>query len=200
MSKKTYFVDIDQTISTGYIGASLAESIAYYRDRGVVVPDGIGSWPDLFQLPDVARQHEVLPGALIGAWRLAEHGELFYATARKSDVHQITHDWLFANGFPKPESVIFVEGVGEKLVALATHAGPLVLVDDRWRQLLNILGKYGHLRSLSGLSDRLTLVAFGAQASALPASPVVPVVALPKWSQIADVLMKIHEDVSLQKG
>ncbi|HEU5382532.1 MAG TPA: hypothetical protein VFV38_44560, partial [Ktedonobacteraceae bacterium] len=81
MNGKTFFVDIDQTISTGYIGASLAESIVYYRDRGVAVPDGMESWPDLFQLPDVARQHEVLPGALIGAWRLAEHGELFYATA-----------------------------------------------------------------------------------------------------------------------
>lgn len=200
MSEEMYFIDVDQTISTGRVLASLAESVKYYRERGVAVPDSIESWPALFQLPDVARQHEVLPGAVDGVRQLTEGCELHYLTARKSDVYQITRGWLAEQGFPVPDQVIFVEGVAEKLAVLAEHPGALILVDDRWRQLLDILEKYGQRRVLSGLRNHLALAAFGAQAADLPASPIVPVVALPDWSMVADVLMKIHENVSLQKG
>lgn len=184
-----FFVDIDQTISTGHVGRDLADSITYYQERGVVVPDTVASWPELFQLPDVARQHEVLPGAAAGVRKMTEGCQLYYATARKSDVHQITRDWLSEHGFPSPDQVIFVEGVSEKLVAIAEHPGPLFLVDDRWRQILMILEKYGKRRSLAGLLDRLTLVAFGARSSDLPLSPVVSVVPLFDWSCLDDSLL-----------
>ena len=198
--KATFFVDIDQTISTGYIGRDLAESIAHYRERGVCVPDSIESWPALFQLPDVARQHEALPGAQAGVLWLAAHGEIFYATARKSDVYEITRAWLAAHGFPRSDQVIFVEGVAEKLVVIAGHPGSLVLVDDRWRQILDLLEKYGKRRALAGLLDRLILVAFGAGQADVPASPAVPVVPLSEWSLVTDVLVLIHKDVSLKRG
>lgn len=185
---KTFFVDIDQTISTGYVGRDLPTSVQYYRDLGVVVPDGITSWPALFQLPDVARQHEVLPGAQDGVCQLAQRGALFYATARKSDVHQITLDWLRREGFPLPDQVIFCEGVSEKLVSIASHAGPLVLVDDRWYQLLGILESHGNHRSLRGLCQRFTLVAFGACRTDVPISSVIPVVPLPDWSGLTELL------------
>ena len=47
---QTYFLDIDQTISTGHVCPTLAESMQYYRDRGVIVPEDIQHWPVLFQL------------------------------------------------------------------------------------------------------------------------------------------------------
>ena len=188
--KVTIFVDVDQTISTGHVAGSLAESVSYYRDLGVEIPDTIESWPALFQLPDVARQHEVLPDALIGVWQLDGVGEVFYATARKPDVEQITRDWLSREGFPKPEHVIFCQGVSEKLLAIAEHPGPLILVDDRWRQLLSILEEYGEHRVLRGLHDRLTLVAFGSSQADMPASSVVPVVPIPEWSSITELLTR----------
>lgn len=179
----TYCVDMDQVTCTGHVCPTLAESIAYYRARGVVVPDSIDSWPDLFQLPDVVRQHEVLPGAVEGVRKLTEGCKMFYLTARKPDVHDITREWLRREGFPSPDKVIFVDGVAEKLIALAEYDGPLFLVDDRWRQLLGILEEYGHRRRvLSGLLDRLTLVAFGASKSDIPLSSIVPVVQLLNWS------------------
>jgi hypothetical protein len=192
----TFFVDIDQTISTGYVGQDLKASIAYYRRLGLQVPESVKSWPALFQLPDVARLHEALPGAQTGVRQLAGGGALFYATARKADIHQITLDWLAREGFPSPDQVIFVEGVAEKLVAIVEHVGPLVLIDDRWCQILAILEQYGRRRSLADLLDRLTLVAFGASADELPGSSVVPVVPLSDWSLIADVFKVIHEVVS----
>lgn len=200
MKDITYFIDIDQTISTGHVGRDLADSVQYYRDLGVIVPDGIENWPTLFQLPDVARQHEVLPGALVGAWRLDGAGELFYATARKPDVEQITLDWLYREGFPKPEQVIFCQGISEKLLAIAEHSGPLVLIDDRWRQLLRILEEYREHRVLRDLRQRLTLVAFGSSQADMPTLSVVPVVPLPEWSSITELLARFaHVVVSSRK-
>ena len=182
----TYCVDMDQVTCTGHVCPTLAESIAYYRARGVVVPDSIDSWPDLFQLPDVVRQHEVIPGAVEGVRKLTEGCKLHYLTARKSDVHDITREWLRREGFPSPDKVIFVDGVAEKLIAMADFDGPLFLVDDRWDQLLMILSKHRQHRSLAGLLDRLTLVAFGANKSDLPLSSIVPVVPLLNWSWLKE--------------
>ena len=58
-----------------------------------------------------------------------------------------------------------------------------------------------HAPSLAvDLRQRLTLVAFGASADALPETSVVPVVPLPTWASIDTVLMAIHEAVVPKKG
>jgi uncharacterized HAD superfamily protein len=183
------FVDIDQTISTGYIGSSVQESIAYYRSLHIEIPPDTSRYIDFFTLPEVVRLHEVLPGAQDGIRQLAAFGDITYATARKPDVEQITRDWLVEHGFPSSEQVIFCAGVSEKLLAIAAHPGPLVLVDDRWHQLMDIVGQYGEThRVIGGMRDRLTLVAFGVAASAIPGVVPVPVLPLPDWSNITELL------------
>lgn len=195
--KTTFFVDIDQTISTGHVGRDLATSVAYYRDLGVVVPDGVNCWPDLFQLPAVLARHETLPGALAGVQQLAACGDVSYATVRAPDVAQITHEWLAEHGFPSPERVVMCQSVGQKLLALARYPGRVVLVDDRWRKVLEVWPRLvEHDPALAAdLRERFTLVAFGANAADLPESSVVPVVPLAYWSLVANVLMVVHEAV-----
>lgn len=189
------FVDIDQTISTGRVLASLAESVKYYRERGVAVPDGVESWPDLFQLPAVLRQHEMLPSALDGVRLLAEQGEIAYLTVRKPDVKAITQDWLRLEDFPAPDRVVICQSSAHKLLAIAEHPGQAVLIDDRWRKLLEVWPRLVEYAPdvAADLCERLTLVAFGAPASDLPESPIIPVVALPDWSKVADVLTAVHQ-------
>ena len=129
--KTTFFVDIDQTISTGHVGRNLAGSVQYYRERGVVVPCSVTSWPELFQLPDVMRQHEVLPGARAGVRRLAAYSDVIYVTIRAPDAEQITRDWLAREDFPSSERLVICQSIAHKLLALAEYTGPLILVDDR---------------------------------------------------------------------
>ena len=124
--------------------------------------------------------------AVAGVRRLAQLGEVRYATARKPEVEQITRAWLTQQGFPFPEHALFCTGVAEKLVALASFPG-LVLVDDRWQQLLTLLEQYGQRLVLQGLCERLTLVAFGAVK--VPESSVVPLLPLPDWSRLEELLL-----------
>lgn len=195
--KTTFCLDIDQTISSGHVGRNLAASVAYYRDLGFELPETIASWPDLFQLPAVLARHEVLPGALAGAQQLAACGNVMYATVRASDVEQITREWLCQQGFPSPERVVMCQNVGQKLLALAQYPGRVVLIDDRWRKLLEVWPRLVEYAPdvAADLLDRLTLVAFGAGPGDLPESSVVPVVPLPDWHSVESVLAVVHEPV-----
>jgi hypothetical protein len=200
--KTTFFLDIDQTISTGYVGRDLAESVQYYRDLGLELPETIASWPDLFQLPAILARHEALPGALVGAWRLDGVGDVGYATVRAPDVEQITRDWLYREGFPKPERLVMCQSVAHKLQALSQYGGRMVLIDDRWHKALEVWPRLEeHAPDVAAdLRQRLTLVAFGATQADLPESSVVPVVPLPTWASSDAVLMMMHEAVVPKKG
>lgn len=191
MNTMTFFIDIDQTISTGFVGASVQESLAYYQARGILIPPEASRYIDIFQVPEVVRIHEVFPGAQEGIRHLLPLGNVIYATARQARVEEITREWLREQDFPAPERVLFCQGVAEKLVALAEHPGSLVLVDDRWHQLLNILETYGKRRALRDLVERLTLVAFGADQTDLPGSAVVPIMPLPDWFGVTDVIHQL---------
>lgn len=202
MKNRTYFIDIDQTVSSGYVGQDVAASVQYYRDRGLTIPDGIASWPELFQLPEIVRLHEVLPGAQQGVSQLARQGEVWYATARKPEVATITRDWLAMHAFPFPDNIILVTGVAEKLLALADYSGQLVLADDRWNQLHEILMQYGtRHRVLADVRTRLTLVAFGARKEDIPEKTVVPILPLCTWARVDSLCLDVHhlEDASLAK-
>lgn len=193
MKKMNIFIDIDQTISTGYVGANVQESLAYYRTRGVAIPAGITQYIELFQVPEVVRIHKVFPGAQEGLRQLARLGEVSYATARASAVEEITRAWLREQRFPAPDQVLFCPGLAEKLLAIAAFPGPLVLIDDRWRQVIELIAEYGEIhRVLRSLRERLILVAFGATQADLPASAVVSVVPLAEWSSLTQLLTSEH--------
>lgn len=191
--KRTFYIDVDQTISTGKVSDTLQESIVYYRERGIAVPDEIDRWPDLFQVPEVVAIHEVLPGnPQEGLRSLLELGDVAYLTARKSNVWEITRHWLREHDFPCSDRVYFVEGVPEKLLFLTLQPGELVLIDDRWHQMLPFLEKYPH--KLQGLYDgRLTLVAFGT--SSVPDAPIVPVVPLLSWDHIGKTREVFNDNI-----
>jgi 5'(3')-deoxyribonucleotidase len=196
MMKTTFFIDIDQTISTGHVCRTLVESIAHYRGLGLDIPD-VETWPALFQLPEILRRHEPLPRARTGVWRLACYGNVYYATVRAPDVRQITREWLHEQGFPLPDRVVLCRSIVHKLRELAQHPGRLVLIDDRWRVALEQWPRLVEIdpAAASVLRDRLTLVAFGSSQADLPESSVVPVVPLQDWSLVADVLMYTREVV-----
>jgi len=138
-------------------------------------------------LPEVAGIHEALPGAQEGVHQLTRLGRVTYATARKPEVEEITRAWLASQGFPSSKQVIFCQGVAEKLLAIAAYPGPLVLIDDRWSQLLDLIEQYRERHKfLRGLAGRLTLVAFGGDASALPGVVGVPVFPLPDWGYLTE--------------
>ena len=181
-----FFVDIDQTISSGRVLGSLQESVLYYQKQGVTVPEMVMCYPDLFQLPEVVRRHEMLPGARSGVSQLSLVGELLYATVRKPDVEETTRLWLQEHDFPSSEKVIFSQSMAHKLLALAAFSGSLILIDDRWRKALEVwprLVEYNP-EMAQDLAARLTLVAFGARNSDLPGESLLPLVALPDWSRV----------------
>lgn len=180
------FVDIDQTISSGRVSSSLQESVRYYQNQGIVVPETVTCYPDLFQLPEVVCLHETLPGARSGVSQLLLLGELMYATVRKPDVEAMTRLWLQKQDFPSSEKVIFSQSMAHKLLALSAFSGPLILVDDRWRKALEVWPRLvDHNQEMArDLAARLTLVAFGASNSDLPGFSLLPIVALPDWSRV----------------
>lgn len=184
------FIDIDQTISSGRVADSLQESVRYYRDRGISVPETITCYPDLFQLPDIVRLHETLPGARDGVHQLAQHGDISYATVRNTDVEEITRLWLQEHDFPSTQDVIFSQSMAHKLLAISHYPGQLVLIDDRWQKALEVLPRVieHSPETAQHIETRLTLVAFGASVSDLPGSPLIPMLALPDWSRVPDVI------------
>jgi uncharacterized HAD superfamily protein len=181
-----FFVDIDQTISSGQVLRSLQESVQYYQNQGVNVPETVTCYPDLFQLPEVVRMHEMLPGAQSGVSQLAQVGELMYATVRKPEVEEMTRIWLQAQGFPSPEKVIFTQSMAHKVLALSAFSGPLILIDDRWQKALEVWPRLvdSQPEMAHALATRLTLVAFGASADDLPADSPLSIVAFPDWSWV----------------
>lgn len=193
------FIDIDQTLSSGRVFDHLQESVLYYRGLGIAVPETVTCYPDLFQLPDVLCLHDMLPGAKAGVEQLAQLGELAYATVRAPDVEAITKAWLASQGFPSPDQVLMCQSMAHKLLALSAFSGPLILVDDRWRKALEVWPRLvDHDSEMAqDLAARLTLVAFGANESELPSSPVVPLLALPNWSRVDAVIQHftIENDV-----
>lgn len=197
-----FAVDIDQTVSTGYAGKNLRESIAYYEALGILVPAHITKYPELFQLPDVLRVHETLPGAVDGVNALAKHGRIAYYTVRKhrdpcieQEIQDITRTWLAKRNFPSADSVIFCRSAMHKLLWLS-EAGEdlLVLIDDRWRKIGNafteLVQSKDHGCIANDLRQRLTLVAFGALS--IPESPSgLRTVAFPDWGNVADLFVSI---------
>jgi hypothetical protein len=200
-------VDVDQTISTGYVGNSFQESLAYYQAKAIAVPEHIEGYPQLFQLPDVLRVHEVLPGALAGVTTLARYGSISYFTVRKHqdaqverEIQAITQNWLREHHFPCPDEVVFCRSIMQKLIRLYERekesTDSLLLIDDRWSVALQALEQitqnadYRHIATM--LCKRLTLVAFGA--SSLPENPTrLRVIALPDWSCLVDLLAFLEQ-------
>lgn len=67
-------VDIDQTISSSFLGTSVEESLAYYRTRHVTLPPDARRYTDFFGLPEVIRIHEEIPNAAHALHHLAKAG------------------------------------------------------------------------------------------------------------------------------
>lgn len=169
-----FAIDIDQTISTGYAGKGLRESIAYYEAKGIKVPAHITKYPELFQLLDVLRLHDALPGAVAGVHELAKHGHIAYYTVRKhddpqanQDIQGITRTWLAGHGFPCPNNVVFCRSVMHKLLRLHEEdEDALVLIDDHCDKAFTALGRLAHSEDSQQIADdlsrRLTMITFGA--------------------------------------
>ncbi len=206
MEQIVYGIDIDQTLSRGYVGSELQESIAYYEQRiGGTLPAPISDYPSLFQLPEVLVHHEQLPGACTGVRYLATLGTVGYYTVRKHEqperyiaMQEATRAWLQEHTFPNAARVFFCRSVLDKMLTLVQQSqeGPtrLVLIDDRWQKALEGLQMLRDAGSpyadvLQTLRERFTLVAFGAHARPVQTSGV-SVVALPSWSQIQQVIAR----------
>jgi hypothetical protein len=191
-------IDIDQTISSGYVGKNLEDSMQYYRARGVEIPEHIVRYSQLFQLPGVLCQHEALPGAIEGVNALAKYRVTYY-TVREQSVETITCFWLAQHGFPCSDSVVFCRSVMHKLLQLYEREKgskePLFLIDDRWQIALEAIEQLkeskDHQHIAKMLCDRLTVVAFGI--SSLPENHTeLRVVAFPDWSHVVDLLAVIQ--------
>jgi hypothetical protein len=204
-------VDIDQTISTGYRGANVAESIAYYRNRGILVPETLTRYLDFFQLPEVLRIHEEIPGAQAGVQTLAGSArEGGYFTVRKSDdpqeracIEQATHEWLREHHFPSAERVTFCQSMAQKLLAIAEllpQTGERVLlIDDSWHKVLHALSLLEHYDAETAqasrrLSEQLILIAFGTPQEHLPSPAAIRMLAMPDWSGIETLLTVLTKE------
>lgn len=192
-----FCVDIDQTISTGYKGKSLKESITYYQKRGISLPDTVNCYADIFGLPKVVRLHEVLPGADAGVQRLARVNDVGYFTVRKSEHQQAeleknTYLWLRDHQFPAPENVTFCVSMVQKLLKIndVPSVDPFFLIDDNWQKALMAL-QFIEEKSppvATSIRDKLTIVAFGATTSVVPSNAPVRLVPLPDWAHLEEAL------------
>jgi hypothetical protein len=195
-----FIIDIDQTLSTGFIGTSFEESIEYYQAQGLVIPATVATYLALFQLPEVMQIHEVLPGATEGATLLAEQGEIQYFTVRKGGdnatserIQAVTRQWLRSHSFPSPENVVFCRSTMHKLVLMHNLGGeePLVFIDDRWRKAIEALddleARDEESQNVAAfIRKHVTLVAFGAES--VPARDDLHLMALSAWERIGDVM------------
>jgi hypothetical protein len=197
-------IDLDQTTCTGYVGSGVQDSIAHYRDKGIIIPESAARYIDFFGLPDVLRIHEEIPGALAGVRKLAQMGGLGYFTVRKGSdmiaqqkVETATREWLIEKLFPMTSHVTFCKSMAEKLLKLSQQPlepqEPLILIDDSWKKALGVLpllAEHTHetAQAYRVLCERLTIVAFGAEPGDLPPDAPIHLVALPDWSGIDSVI------------
>ncbi|MEO9030225.1 MAG: hypothetical protein ABI413_15570 [Ktedonobacteraceae bacterium] len=124
--------------------------------------------------PRVLVSLDPAPGAAESIKRLEVMGSVAYYTARyvaqlpeKSQaMAEATKQWLHEQGFPQAASVIFCESPKEKLALLAhqltTEAQAIVMIDDRYPKLLEVIAAFDQARQAI-LRRFLTLVAFGAE-------------------------------------
>lgn len=207
-----FAIDLDQTACTGYVGIGVPESIAYYRQRGITIPESATRYIDFFGLPDVMRVHEQIPGALAGVQKLAQLGNLSYFTVRKAtdpdaqrSVQTATREWLVEHQFPLAAHVIFCRSMVHKLLAIAEcqkeQNGPILLIDDSWRKALDALQFIEDQdKSIAQLlREQLTIAAFGVQPGDLPDAPV-GLIALPDWSQIDRVISSFTPQKEISNG
>lgn len=189
-------VDIDQTISSGFLGTSVEESLAYYRSRQVEVPLDAQYYRDFFGLPEVLRIHEEIPGALLVLQHLARCGhEISYFTVRHSDDHAQqelievnTRLWLAEHQFPNAEQVFFFAGMPAKLYGIGKRMSeehPIILIDDSWEKVLDAYERIHQVDRYVAqhLRKHLTLLAFGATQSTWPMSTPLRLRALPHWTE-----------------
>ena len=195
-------IDIDQTLSTGFIGASFKESIDYYRTRGIAIPATVTTYLSLFQLPEVLQIHDALPGAVEGVQRLSQLGTLHYFTVRKDDnsatskcIQAVTRRWLAEKHFPCPDNVVFCRSTMHKLVMMhELGEAPIVFIDDRWQKALEALDQLEtrneEARQIAAfIRKHVTIIAFGARS--VPHRDI-RLVALPTWEHIADVMAMLN--------
>lgn len=203
-------VDIDQTISSGFLGASVAESLAYYRARQVAVPADARRYQDFFGLPEVIRIHEEIPGARAALHSLANAGHTFgYFTVRHSDALAVqeqiranTRLWLVEHQFPQASNVSFFAGMPAKLYEIgkqmSSESQPVVMIDDSWEKVLNAYERIQGVDPLvaHSLVTRLVLLAFGTTQNHFPATTPLQVRALPNWKNetIKEVFNAIHSN------
>lgn len=192
-----FIIDIDQTIATGVDAPGFYAAVKHYRNLGIVIPETISDYHSLFQMPEVMRHHDPLPGAIEGVNYLAHVGRVEYYTVRKGTDRQLieetTQRWLTEKGFPNPGNVIFCRSVMHKLVTMHEREKdsqePIIFIDDRYTQAIDAFaqiaaGEYHHITD--SLRGRLSIGAFGA--TIVPESSVIPLMALPSWTHVADLI------------
>jgi hypothetical protein len=199
-----FIVDIDQTISTGYAGNSLRESIEYYKQRGIVIPPDTTTYMQLFQLPEIMLIHEEIAGAREGVHYLLQSGEVKYFTVRKHQdqqtekyIHNITKIWLLSKNFPNAENITFCRSTMHKLIqmhALGTQE-EIIFIDDRWEKALEALNELDtrdeEARKIADfIRKQVTIVAFGAEQ--VPQREDIKLIALPSWLFVREAI-KIGE-------
>ncbi len=146
----------------------------------------------------------VLPpflGAVRGVAQLATVGDVGYYTVRKHrdpernrQIEQATTQWLARHCFAHPEHIVFCRSVMHKIVQLyereKDHQYPLVLIDDRWKQVLEAIDEIAaglYHQITDHLLPCLTVVAFGV--NALPTiTNGFRVERLPSWENLDDTL------------
>jgi hypothetical protein len=199
-----FIIDIDQTVSTGFVGASLKESVEYYQQLGITVPTTIATYFSLFQLPEVMQIHEALPGAVSAVQQLSRLGTIQYFTVRKGDngatsehIQNITKQWLAEHGFPSPSNVVFCRSMMHKLIKMheMSMEEPLIFIDDRWHKAIEALHQLEEqgeeaLHIAAFVKKHVSIVAFGTQM--VPEHEDIHLMALPTWECIADVMARLQ--------
>ena len=177
----------------------LPEVIAYRRDNEERFQ---ASKESIRVSPEVILSLETMSGAAAGVAALSDFGTIRYYTIRAAEVQEATIQWLCEKQFPYPRNVVFCESSIDKLVKLCQQEtdDTIVLIDDKYEVLLKA---YDHCtRHIPAVADalceRLTIAAFGIEASNLPQRDDIKLLALPSWQHITDLIAAI--DLTLKQG
>ena len=145
--------------------------------------------------PSVIEAFSPIDGAAQGVKILSHYGTIRYYTARAPVVYEATHHWLEQYSFPQSGEIICCTSIEQKVLALSCHTPldePIVLIDDRGHtHFLTILERMKEKECVHHLVKRLTIVAFHASASALPATDLCPLLALACWNDLSVVLEQV---------
>ncbi len=108
--------------------------------------------------PDVVSSFEIIPGAVDGIQKISKQFQIYWLTARKHHLIDVTKEWLITNNFII-DKLIFVKYFNDKIPHLI-KIKPKLFIDDLMYDWLSLKPKQATLMVSQLLDNNIPYCAF----------------------------------------